>query len=79
MEWQPIETAPKDGTSFLGWSKTRGAHECRVHEDVRHYKRCYASIAGGGWFYPTHWMPLPESPQAEGGVDGLAAVKVKET
>lgn len=66
--WQLIETAPKDGTSILGWFPTvDGAH--RMWWNGRHLK-----AYGSGWIYgngsgvelPTHWMPLPEPPKEEG-------------
>ena len=63
-EWQPIETAPKDGT----WI---------VICDGRH-AGCFLAAYWDGdeeapykWFtvdgsyhadFPTHWMPLPEPP-----------------
>ena len=72
MKWQPIETAPRDGTSLLLWCPHYkrpirvGTYE--IWEDFSHgqsvSKREYWSI---GTFdslevLPTHWMPLPEPP-----------------
>jgi len=73
MEWQPIETAPKDGTSFLGWDGKYvtemiwASHE----DDDGHVGWCCAGFSYGGVLYdlhytplgePTHWKPLPEPP-----------------
>lgn len=78
-EWQPIETAPRDGTEFLAYDPV-----------VNKYDVCYAS--DNRWYGPrddddlpyfihqvdgdygscddyfngdraTHWMPLPEPPE----------------
>jgi hypothetical protein len=66
MAWQPIETAPKDGTEVLLWIKgdeespRKGRWEERL--DLRRgHKWCVAY----GWCEdtPTHWMPLPEPPE----------------
>jgi len=57
--WQPIETAPKDGSDVLIYNPVSG--EMFV---------CYWSK--GRWKFavhivmkdePTHWMPLPEPPK----------------
>lgn len=57
MEWQPIATAPKDGTSVLLWS--------RNGYDVAVWSGRIGEWTTGQLFYapePTHWMPLPSPP-----------------
>lgn len=78
VEWQPIETAPRDGTKFLAWCD---AWEGEIH-GVEH--RQFAAITGDKpgpsdsnkepvwwpvdgdayavWYRATHWMPLPAPP-----------------
>ena len=61
--WQPIETAPKDGSTVL----LRGRGDHRIADG------CWLQAAHGGlgawvWSYvhsePHHWMPLPAGPDA---------------
>ena len=62
MKWQPIETAPRDGTYIDIWSPRDG----RVTE-------VFWDTEGDDWVSlctvwsgnPTHWMPLPEPPEGE--------------
>ena len=56
MEWQPIETAPKDGTRVLIFSvdEVVVAH----YEGDMWCENEYDNL----WHNPTHWMPLPEPP-----------------
>lgn len=60
-EWQPIETAPKDGTDILGWDGG-DITVCR-------FSRGSWELSVTGWyaedsdFDPTHWMNLPEPPK----------------
>ena len=65
-EWQPIETAPKDGVEVILWN---GFQKCCVicfwHDVVG---RWYVPSKGayGGWLgkdIATHWMPLPPAPE----------------
>lgn len=65
-QWQPIETAPKDGTPVLlaGCRKPVVAAWLEDEIDWWHVddnKRGPFALRGPG---PTHWMPLPAAPQA---------------
>jgi hypothetical protein len=51
--WQPIETAPKDGTEILAWDGDQHIvawfdGDWRFSDD----RQCF----------PTHWQPLPAPP-----------------
>lgn len=69
-EWQPIETAPKDGTVILGWRYYPVA--IRWTND-RDYPWEAIQIGGVSPFLLngfvdedqglTHWMPLPKKPE----------------
>lgn len=66
FEWQPIETAPKDGKYYLLYKNGR----------INNARWRDGTWGGEGWCYemaenianghtknmPTHWMPLPEPP-----------------
>jgi hypothetical protein len=60
MEWQPIETAPKDGTWVLVIDETDGAVE--IAQWSVFFGRW--KLNGYGLFFdnPTYWIPLPSPP-----------------
>lgn len=64
MSWQPIETAPKDGTVVIGYDPS-GAYATRSGFEFMRW-------LDGQWcdpethrMYPTHWMPLPDPPEQQ--------------
>jgi hypothetical protein len=72
-EWQPIETAPKDGTKVLVFPPTRSAQSCSI---ARFEADKYARKPRPYWLrldahqvcqsrgnHPTYWKPLPEPPK----------------
>lgn len=70
MDWQPIETAPKDGTGFLGWWPHWTAFPVRIwwqnnqwYMAEDHPATWHDGMPRGHG--PTHWMPLPEPPKEE--------------
>ena len=57
-KWQPIETAPKDGTKII------------VFESGQIMQVAWGGVFGDTWQgfsffveYPTHWQPLPTPPE----------------
>ena len=71
-EWQPIETAPKDGTSVLGFDGIGIAimewWEPEPEEDGESRYPSWVSYSNTGQEFlsaPTHWMPLPAPPSRE--------------
>jgi len=72
MEWQPIETAPRGWEDIILFDPNANGREvCAGYFSEKDGgKNCWMS-ADGYQVRPTHWMPLPEPPQA----DGLGKVK----
>lgn len=72
MEWQPIETAPKDGSKVFAatapyvWVAFGGWRKWGVEEE-----RWLADFGREGWLPtiqgPTHWLapPTPDAPKQE--------------
>lgn len=77
MKWQPIETAPKDGTTVLLYRPTalrwcvvdKGRWETqKYHSKPSPYwssDQKLPTVAEQRSWEPTHWMPLPEPPESE--------------
>lgn len=72
QEWQPIETAPKDGRRFLAGRFTgkKVNHDGLVQVDRWHNRERGDSYDGLGKFnstyWPaTHWMPLLPAPKGD--------------
>lgn len=70
MEWQPIETAPKDGTPILAWNGfSQQVIEYSESSVFGRRKWVFGECEGSynarqEFDDPTHWMPLPEPPNA---------------
>lgn len=66
LEWQPIETVPKDGTFvLLGWFEMEGQNSQEVafwNSRIQRWCQIHDSFTDHAAFQPTHWLPLPEAP-----------------
>lgn len=59
-DWQPLSTAPRDGTRVLLWLRSG---DCAIANSKLGSK---PSNWPSGWDWPseaTHWMPLPLPPE----------------
>lgn len=56
-DWQPIETAPKDGTLVIG-ALIRNGKIWRIH-DMKHNGLAFYTVNGGSLPQMTHWFPVP--------------------
>ena len=66
-EWQPIETAPRDGTVFDVYTKYGRVTNCVA---CRQFGRIYSYDQESDNYdkkvnFATHWMPLPQPPTTE--------------
>ena len=57
MDWQPIETAPRDGAAVLVYD------ENLTYEIAYRYRAEWRYGPKGYSCKPTHWMPLPAPPK----------------
>lgn len=75
MKWKPIETAPKDGTQILVYSKNDGVVWVSWDTEEIYYpdcnpEKCWAVPGShqdeqGGCYRiddATHWVPVPKPP-----------------
>lgn len=69
MEWQLIETAPKDGTSILLFGEDRVSYGGWMSAADQGAEPGEEYLISAGWWSvelnenaPTHWMPLPDPP-----------------
>jgi hypothetical protein len=68
MDWQPIETAPRDGTVFLaayklGHGPWVGVMQWQFFSEKKDDGRFYSWTQLTETHKATHWMPLPEPPE----------------
>lgn len=71
VKWQPIETAPKDGTWIIAWCVHQNSQWSKAPVGEGWEAPVLAQWIdhnGGGWTWNglcgqfTHWMPLPKAP-----------------
>lgn len=67
MSWQPIDTAPKDGTRVLGYEPSATVGNGWI-EIIRRVDDSWSGskwVNSSGFCQPQYWMPLPKPPGQE--------------
>jgi hypothetical protein len=73
LSWQPIDTAPKDGTVVLVYREDAGVFTAHYVEEDAHLSSVMNPPEGDCYWFttdgedltgdmPTHWRPLPDAP-----------------
>ena len=69
MTWQPIDTAPKDGTNVWLFCPDEEPQQCAGYftgEAGAYWEPCDTLVSSVILeVLPTHWMPLPDAPKVE--------------
>jgi len=75
--WRTIDSAPKDGTHFIGFKSgivaretfwdfyQEGSISYNLYKEGKGPSGSWSDYTREGWclpFHPTHWMPLPAAP-----------------
>jgi hypothetical protein len=79
MTWQPIETAPRDGTDVLLYVPRPSRYPELIYPPIQCVGHWRDDLADGWWrlsyvegyeydtelnnYHPTHWQPLPTAPE----------------
>lgn len=74
MTWQPIGTAPRDGSDVILYCADTGGHAVQHQTMVGHWHDgrfvVMTAIGSGGYWVSsvavmpwTHWMPIPKPPE----------------
>jgi hypothetical protein len=66
-KWQPIETAPKDGTEILIRGHRGAVFIAKWHTDRFGASAFCEHMNDAPVVSPTHWMPLPDPPSLSQG------------
>jgi hypothetical protein len=63
-EWQPIETAPKDGRPVFLWADGSAVEVWAWNEKNSRWETSDDGVfwREGAEYGPTHWLPYPEPP-----------------
>jgi len=73
-QWQPIESCPKDGSTFMAYNAATGPYQTWYNDSepdrpgteypLRTWTNASNRPKQGVWYpSPTHWRPMPEAPQ----------------
>ena len=63
MKWQPIDTAPRDGTSILLWATPHQMGIAKNRPIVGHFSLGWWSDFNAVISHASHWVPLPNPPE----------------